>query len=312
MSFSSPALGDLRWAWALKMRIKPWLSQQYSQPSSSGSSHQAEGFSVYGNTYSGVCRGRTSPVDVTFLVDSGAIVSLMSLALVQELRAAIVPFQHNVGTSNGAPIKVVGQVDVFIDWEKKGFYHTFVVFDVVGVTFESLIGSDFMCEHQANIITSRKILQFPWDAPISAREGHHESILALKTSAIVCRRFVDRVRRLITALSPAKPWSLISFAGIMLHREFTFTEDIDYGQGQHDKIGQAGKQMNAVRAAAAVAAADEEDSGHEGDSPKFELDMEKMSLGKLTQSQLRTLSAIYGRALLIIVRYNFDSHALRL
>ncbi|CAB3388711.1 Hypothetical predicted protein [Cloeon dipterum] len=106
MSFSSPALGDLRWAWALKMRIKPWLSQQYSQPSSSGSSHQAEGFSVYGNTYSGVCRGRTSPVDVTFLVDSGAIVSLMSLALVQELRAAIVPFQHNVGTSNGAPIKV--------------------------------------------------------------------------------------------------------------------------------------------------------------------------------------------------------------
>ncbi|CAB3385818.1 Hypothetical predicted protein [Cloeon dipterum] len=106
--------------------------------------------------------GRVLGEDVTFLVDSGAMVSLMSLALVQELRAAIVPFQHNVGTANGAPMKVVGQVDVFIDWGKKGFYHTFVVVDVVGVTFESLIGSDFMCEHQANLITSRKVLQFPW------------------------------------------------------------------------------------------------------------------------------------------------------
>ncbi|CAB3388817.1 Hypothetical predicted protein [Cloeon dipterum] len=99
-------------------------------------------------------------------------------------------------------------------------------------------------------------------------KAFHESISAPKTSAIFCRRFADRVRQLVSALSPAKPWSLISFAGIMLHREFTFTEDIDYGQGQHDKIDQAGKQRSAVQAGAAGEATDEEDSGHEGDYPR--------------------------------------------
>lgn len=107
---------------------------------------------------------------MSWLVDSGAEVSLVTLDVVQRSNCMVRRSSSVLNSASGHSINVIGEVELIFSIGDQEFAHDFVVVTGDRVSFLAVLGTDFFGQKGAKIDYQKFQLSFAWGAvPLRGR-----------------------------------------------------------------------------------------------------------------------------------------------